>query len=89
MLTLSDIAKEFSFFSHDPITGNVTFFNVDECEVCGCECLAPNELKVRGWGLVGHALAAGVVFRAFPVHELGACDALGGIAVCGACYKSE
>jgi hypothetical protein len=75
----------------------VSFHAIDECEVCGTPCEGTNlspwyglEGKPKRWylDLAQSAHDAGAAdVGAYP--ELGACEALDGIAVCPACYQDD
>ena len=77
-------------WTHAEKIGAMTYqlYTIADCEVCGCDgktadCATVQASRTR-------LVAAGVKVVAHGTHlDLGACDALGGIAVCCECYRTE
>lgn len=68
----------------------IRIYPIDRCERCGCEVEGVGGtgwIQVEGWTLRDYVEAAGPYVVELP--EVGACDALGGIAVCPECYRDE
>lgn len=80
-------AKRVAFVRVDALSFNL--YPVEFCDACGAEC-------VRTDGPTYHAENRAAVNRLSvmadhigPLPAIGACDALGGIGVCPACYTDE
>ena len=84
-------SDNYDFFTLLP-RGQVILWKEEPCDECGRACVGANTLKIGVDERVRTntlALLESLGLRAakWMPGELGACDALGGIAVCDECYQ--
>lgn len=80
-------AKRVAFVRVDALSFNL--YPIEFCEVCGAECMredgptyhAPDRASVNRVSVMADYIGA--------LPHIGACDALGGIVTCPACYTNE
>ena len=82
--------KDLKSWTHAEKIGAMTYqlYTIADCEVCGCDCKTGNTVNLKGVTKT-RLRAEGLTVVARGHEELGACDALDGIAVCPGCYKDE